>query len=322
MNTRIRAPLPRAEVERSRAAMSAQVRAGLRGTPKRAASKWFYDARGSELFERICEQPEYYLTRVELEILERDVARMAESIGERALVVEYGSGSGIKTRLLLEALRDPVAYVPVELSEAALAGCVESLGGALPSLEIFPLCADFCARLDLPRPARAARRVVVFFPGSTIGNFDRSDAVALLERTRALVGSGGCALVGADLDKDRATLEAAYNDAAGVTAEFTLNMLARFNRELGADFDLRAFAHRARYNALAGRIETDVVSAKSQVVTIDGERFAFEAGEALRVEISAKYTLAGFARLARRAGFSVEQVWTDAGRRFSVQMLV
>ena len=322
MSTRMRRPLPRTFEDRPRAAMSAEVRAGLRGTPKRAASKWFYDARGSALFESICAQPEYYLTRVELEILERDIRAIADTVGESALVVEYGSGSGIKTRLLLQALRDPIAYVPVELSESALEECVASLASAIPALEILPLRADFAQRLELPIPARPARRVVVFFPGSTIGNFARRDALALLERTRALVGSSGCALIGADLEKDRATLEAAYNDAAGVTAEFTLNMLARFNRELGADFDLDAFRHRARYNSLAGRIETHLVSAKTQTVTIDGERFEFGVGEAVLVEYSCKYTIAGFARLARRAGFEVERVWTDDERRFSVQLLI
>lgn len=319
MNTRLRERAWRADPARE--SMSAQVRAGLRAQRKCAAPKWFYDARGSALFEAICAQPEYYLTRVELAILEREVDSIAHALGARALVVEYGSGSGVKTRLLLAHLSDPVAYVPVELSDAALADCVESLGARLPALEILPLAADFGARLELPRPARAPRRTVVFFPGSTIGNFDERGALALLTRTRALVGAGGAMLVGADLVKDPARLEAAYNDAAGVTAEFTLNMLARFNRELDADFDLGAFAHRARFNALAGRIETQLVSLRRQVVHVDGERFVFAADEPLAVEISCKYTLEGFARLAARAGFGVERVWTDDAREFSLQLL-
>ncbi|MDR3386092.1 MAG: L-histidine N(alpha)-methyltransferase [Rudaea sp.] len=303
------------------AAMLADVCRGLRRQPKKQSSKYFYDALGSELFERICEQPEYYLTRAELELMHAHVADMATVLGPDALLVEYGSGSAIKTRLLLGHLHRPVAYVPVEVSPAALADSLARLAPAFPRIEMLPLCADFTTEIRLPVPARRERRTIVYFPGSTLGNFDTPEAVQLLQRMRAQIGADGAALIGIDLKKDRVEIEAAYNDAAGVTAEFTLNMLARFNRELGADFDLAQFRHRARYNVLAGRIETHIVSCRAQEVNIGDARFAFAADEAMLVEYSCKYSPEEFARLAARAGLHVERAWTDARARFSVQCL-
>jgi dimethylhistidine N-methyltransferase len=303
------------------AAMLADVRHGLRLQPKKQSSKYFYDARGSELFERICVQPEYYLTRAELELMHAHVADIAALLGPDVLLVEYGSGSGIKTRLLLEHLHRPVAYMPVEVSRAALADSLSRLAPAFPQIEMLPLCADFTADIRLPVPIRRAGRNVVYFPGSTLGNFDAAEAVRLLHRMRAQIGPNGAALIGIDLKKDRAEIEAAYNDAAGVTAEFTLNMLARYNRELGADFDIAQFRHRARYNALAGRIETHIISCCAQDVNIDGARFSFAAAEAMLVEYSCKYSLEEFARLAARAGLRIERSWTDANARFSVHCL-
>lgn len=303
------------------------VLAGLAHTPKQLPSKYFYDARGSQLFERICEQPEYYPTRTELAIMRAHIDDIAAALGPRVRLVEYGSGSGFKTQLLLGRLEAPVAYVPVEISRSALAASVAGLERRFSAIEMLPVCADFTQPIKLPRAARAPRQTVVYFPGSTLGNFDPDDALRLLRQMRDEAGQGGGALpggvlIGVDLVKDTAALEAAYNDAAGVTAEFTLNLLTRANRELGADFDLGGFRHRARWHPLAGRIETHIVSQREQVVHVAGRGFRFAAGEAMLVEYSCKYTLEGFARLAARAGLKVATVWTDPARRFSVQWLV
>ena len=294
---------------------------GLAQTPKRLPSKYFYDARGSELFEQICEQPEYYLTRTELAILEQSVVDIAKAVGPRVLLVEYGSGAGIKTRLLLDALDQPVGYVPVEISQSALDASVESLGEEFPDIDMLPVSADFTQPVDLPTPDQAARRTVVFFPGSTLGNFEQRDAIALLRTMAIDMGRQGAALIGIDLKKDPVILEAAYNDAAGVTRDFTLNMLVRINRELDADFDLSQFQHRARYNALAGRIETHIVSRADQVVHIGKQRFAFTRDEAMLVEYSCKYALEEFAAMAAKAGLRVVRTWSDTRQWFAMQML-
>jgi len=300
--------------------------AGLSKSPKWLPSKYFYDARGSELFERICEQPEYYPTRTELAIMRGQVGAIAAALGPNVRLVEYGSGSGLKTRLLLKSLEAPVAYVPVEISRSALAESVAGLEREFPGIEMLPVCTDFTQPIRLPRAARAPRQTVVYFPGSTLGNFGPDDALRLLRQMRNEAGQGGGALaggvlVGFDLVKDTAAVEAAYNDAAGVTAEFTLNLLVRMNHELGADFDLAAFRHRARWHPLAERIETHIVSRREQEVHIDGRTFHFDASEAMLVEYSCKYTLEGFARFAARAGLRVAGVWTDPARQFSVQWL-
>jgi dimethylhistidine N-methyltransferase len=299
----------------------ADVLHGLAQTPKRIPSKYFYDARGSQLFEEICAQPEYYLTRTELAILEENAAAIASAIGPRALLVEYGSGAGIKTRLLLDALEQPVGYVPVEISRSALDASVENLSEEFPEVDMLPVSADFTQPVDLPAPDQAARRTVVFFPGSTLGNFEQREAIALLRTMAIEMGRQGAALVGIDLKKDAAILEAAYNDAAGVTREFTLNLLTRINRELQADFNLDEFDHRARYNAQAGRIETHVVSRIDQVVAIGKHRFAFAAGEAMLVEYSCKYAVEEFAAMAAKAGLRVVRSWSDSRQWFAMQML-
>ncbi len=303
-------------------ALADDVRRGLAQSPKRLPSKYFYDARGSQLFEQICAQPEYYLTRTELAIMREHAGAIAAVLGADVLLLEYGSGSGIKTRLLLEHLQSPVAYVPVEIARDALAASVAALHAALPTLEILPVCADFTQPVAVVQPWRRARRRVVYFPGSTIGNFDDAGAVALLRKMRTEMGPDGGALIGVDLKKDPAVIEAAYNDAAGITAQFTLNLLARLNRELGADFDLAAFRHRAAWNAIAGRIETCLVSTREQDVRVAGITAHFAAGEAMRVELSCKYAAEDFARLAAQAGLRVAQGWTDQQRLFSVQYLV
>lgn len=297
------------------------VRHGLAQSPKRIPSKYFYDARGSELFEQICEQPEYYLTRTELEVLQQNAVDISNEIGPRAVLVEYGSGAGIKTRLLLDAMDEPVGYVPVEISTSALKASVESLAEEFPDIDMLPVAADFTQPVDLPSPEQDARRTVIFFPGSTLGNFEHREAIGLMRTMCIEMGNGGSAIVGIDMKKDRATLEAAYNDAAGVTRDFTLNLLTRINRELDGDFDLAQFAHRARYNALAGRIETHIVSLIEQSVCVGNERYAFAKRESMLVEYSCKYSQEEFATMAAKAGLRVVRTWTDPAQWFAVQML-
>ena len=301
--------------------LAADVRKGLRATPKRLPSKYFYDARGSELFEKICEQPEYYLTRVELGILRQQAGSMAHAIGPDALVVEFGSGSGIKTQLLLAALERPVGYVPIEISSSALDASIEDLSARFPQIQMLPLCADFNTRLSLPSPRRRPRSVLIYFPGSTLGNFESAEALRLLRVMHSEMGAEGAALIGIDLKKDVRLLDAAYNDAAGVTAEFTLNLLHRLNRELGMDFDVSQFQHRARYSLLAGRIETHIVSSVAQQVHLDGASFEFAACEKMLVEYSCKYGLPEFAQMAMQAGLRVAQTWTDEAQQFAIQLL-
>ena len=295
--------------------------AGLSSTPKWLSSKYFYDARGSQLFEQITRQPEYYLTRIELDLLEASMPAINDAVASFAHVVEYGSGSGRKTHLLLEGLDDPVAYTPIEISRTALVASVERLSEAFPRIEMLPVCADFTQPVPLPRPAREPGHTLVFFPGSTLGNFAEADALRLLCSMRATMGPRGQALIGIDLEKDVALLEAAYNDAAGVTAEFTLNLLARLNREIGSDFDPAGFHHRAAYSRERGRIETDLVSRRAQDVHLDGHTFHFAEGEAMQVEYSHKYTDARFEALAARAGLEVVQRWNDPRDWFGLRLL-
>lgn len=298
------------------------VQRGLGARPKRLPSWLFYDERGSALFERICEQPEYYLTRCEIALMDEHAADIADALGSGVRLVEYGSGNAHKTHMLLQHLHEPVAYVPVEISPEPLRRSVERLAAAFPRLPLQPLCADFSKPLRLPIPPRAPRRTVLYFPGSTIGNFDNREAAVLLRKMRNEMGDAGGILIGADLKKDPALIEAAYNDRAGVTAEFTLNMLARLNREIGSNFELSAFAHRAHYNPMAGRIETHLVSRREQQVKVGRANVPFRADEAIQVEYSCKYSPEDFAALAARAGLAVQRVWTDPQRMFSVQYLV
>lgn len=298
------------------------VQRGLRARAKRLPSWLFYDDRGSALFERICEQPEYYLTRCEIALLDAHATAIAGVMGPDVRLVEYGSGHAHKTRQLLGHLESPVAWVPVEISPEPLRISVERMASSFPELPMQPLCADFTRSLRLPVAPRAPRRTVIYFPGSTIGNFDHADASALLRKMRGEMGDGGGILIGVDLKKDPAVIEAAYNDRAGVTADFTLNLLVRLNRELGCDFDLSAFRHRARYNTMAGRIETHIVSLREQKVRVGRQLFAFAENEAMLVEYSCKYSPDDFAALAARAGLRVEHVWLDPEEKFSVQYLV
>jgi dimethylhistidine N-methyltransferase len=297
------------------------VLAGLSRSPKRIPSKYFYDQRGSELFEAITRQPEYYLTRVEQALLDARMPAIAEAVGAGAHVVEYGSGSGRKTRQLLRGLRAPVAYTPVEISPTALEATTAGLMSAFPFIEMLPVCADFTRSVPLPRAKRSARGTLVFFPGSTLGNFTHDEAVGILAGMRRILGADGQALIGIDLQKDPALIEAAYNDAAGVTAEFTLNLLVRLNRELGSDFDLTGFRHCARYARERGRIETFLVSLRPQEVHVAGRGFRFGRDEAMLVEYSHKYSSGGFAALAAAAGLAVAAEWNDSKDWFGLRLL-
>jgi dimethylhistidine N-methyltransferase len=301
--------------------MLAEVVGGLRRRRKRLPCKYFYDAAGSALFDRICELDEYYLTRTELAIMRRHAGEMAEAIGGRCLLVEYGSGSSVKTRVLLDHLTDPAGYVPIDISGQHLRHAAASLAAAYPGLDVLPVCADYTTRFQLPAPGMRPARRVVYFPGSTIGNFEPADALTFLRGMARVCGPGGGLLIGVDLKKDPALLHAAYNDARGVTAAFNLNLLARLNRELGADFDLAAFAHYAFYNPRRGRIEMHLVSSRPQRVRVGTEAVDFAEGESVWTESSYKYAPAEFARLAAAAGFSARRVWTDPLNHFGVQYL-
>lgn len=305
----------------SREQILADTLAGLSRTARQLPSKYFYDARGSRLFEQITHTPEYYPTRTELALLNRVLSDIARVVGPRLHVVELGSGSGRKTALLLAALQDPVAYTPIEISRAALLSSIDHLAPALPDVEMLPVCADFTRPVDVPAPEREPARRLLFFPGSTLGNFAGEDALALLWAMRQTMGDHGLALIGIDLHKDPALIEAAYNDAEGITAAFTLNLLVRLNREVGSDFDLDGFRHRARYSTERLRIETDLVSQRAQDVHLDGRTFHFEAGEAIRVEYSHKYTDDGFDALVRQAGLQVAQRWDADSPAYGLRLL-
>jgi L-histidine N-alpha-methyltransferase len=297
----------------------ADVLAGLSRSQKRLPSKYFYDAAGSRLFDRITELAEYYPTRTELAIMRTHAGAMAARCGPRCLLIELGAGSLFKVRLLIDRLDRPAGYVPVDMSGDHLRGAAKELAGDYPGLGVYPVVADFTRSFEAPL-VPAARRVV-YFPGSTIGNFDPCEADELLGRVARLVGPGGGLLLGLDLRKETAVLERAYDDARGVTAAFNRNLLVRINRELGADFDPAAFRHRAFYNRERARIEMHLVSATDQWVRVGDATFAFNAGESIHTENSYKYDLIDFARRATKCGLRAEATWTDANRHFAVLFL-
>ena len=292
---------------------------GLRKSQKQIPSKFLYDERGSKLFDKICKLDEYYPTRTEIGIMRQNAEAMTEAVGSRARLVEYGSGSSLKTRILLDHLDDLATYVPVDISKEHLIESAEALAEDYPSLPIQPVCADYTTDFELPEPPLPAQRTVGYYPGSTIGNFQRDDARDFLRRTASTVGERGGLLIGVDLKKDIEVLTAAYDDAEGVTEAFNKNLLRRMNRELNATFDLDAFEHAPVWNDERGGMESYLRSKTAQTVTVAGERFAFEKGETIHTEDSHKYTLDGFAELAASAGFQVETVWTDERSYFSVQ---
>ena len=301
------------------AANIAEIHAGLARTPKTLSPKFFYDDRGSRLFDRITELPEYYLTKTEIGIMQSNVAEIAELVGREASLIEFGSGSSVKTRILLEHLHSLAAYVPVDISRDHLVAAAEELARDFPHIEVLPVAADFTQPFDLPQPKVMPRRNIVYFPGSTIGNFLPKSAHSLLEVMYQEAGKDGALLIGVDLKKDRETLERAYNDSAGVTAQFNLNMLRRLNAEFDADFDVSQFEHRATYNEDFGRIEMHLISRGDQRVTVAGVPFRIAKGESIRTECSHKYTLQEFGDMVARAGFTVKRVWTDPNNLFSVQ---
>lgn len=301
------------------------VLAGLSRRPRAVPAKFFYDAEGSRLFDRITDLPEYYPTRTEIGILDRYGPEMADMFGAGVQLVELGSGSSVKVRLLLDRLTAPAGYVGIDISRDHLREACERLAEDHPGLEVLALCADYMGDVAVPPPSSGLpRRRVAFFPGSTIGNLTPGEAEAFLARWRTWLADDdvpGGMLVGVDLKKDPDILHAAYNDAAGVTAAFNLNLLARINRELEGTFDLSAFRHRAFYNAEKGRIEMHLESARDQIAMVAGRRFAFTAGETIHTENSYKYDLPEFQALAVRAGFTPARVWTDEDRLFSVHWL-
>ncbi|OUM03248.1 L-histidine N(alpha)-methyltransferase [Variovorax sp. JS1663] len=293
---------------------------GLNRSARSISPKFFYDAAGSQLFDRICELPEYYPTRTETRILTEHAAEIAEQIGPHAEVIEFGAGSLTKVRLLLDALRSPRRYVPIDISGEHLEAAAQRLRVDYPQLAVLPVVADYTMPLVLPARGEGLGQRVGFFPGSTLGNFSPDEALAFLQLAQRLLRGGGL-LLGVDLVKDPALLHAAYNDAQGVTAAFNLNLLRRANRELGTDFDLEGFTHAAFYNAPLRRVEMHLVSRRAQGVRLDGQRFEFEEGETIHTENSHKFTVEGLRALAVKAGLRPAAVWTDPERLFSVHWL-
>ena len=327
-----------------------EVLAGLNASPKRIAPKFFYDQRGSGLFEKICELPEYYPTRTETAILRQHADEIADLISGGSgdglikssiretncepsgdsdpalagtpILIEYGSGAGRKTRILLDALGGQGVYVPIDISKQHLLESAAEPASAYPRLRVVAVCADYSKPFSLPSDlAVLGRRRVAFFPGSTIGNFDPPEAEAFLKRVVKLVGPGGALLLGVDLKKDPAVLDAAYNDAAGITAQFNLNLLDRMNREMGADFDLAGFRHRAFYNEPLGRVEMHLESLRDQTVRVADRSIGFGQGETIHTENSYKYSVDETHRLAAKAGLNAGRIWTDADQLFSVHYL-
>ena len=293
--------------------------AGLQQPQKSISPKYFYDEAGSKLFEEITQLPEYYLTGTELDIMSTHVDEMAALAGPQASLIEFGSGSSLKTRMLLQHFHEVAAYVPVDISEEHLLESQLAITAEFPHIEVLPVAADFTKPFDLPNPETMPLRNIVYFPGSTIGNFEHDDALELLRVMYQEAGEDGALLIGVDLQKDPSVIHAAYNDFDGVTARFNLNMLNHLNHAFGADFDATAFEHRATYDTEEGRVVIELVSDRDQAVSIGGATIKIAENEAILTEYSHKYTLQGFAAMAQAAGFEVERVWTDPQHWFSVQ---
>lgn len=303
--------------------MRADVLRGLRTSPKTLPCKYFYDARGSQLFDAICELPEYYPTRTEISILENNAQAIAQAVGDNATIVEYGSGSSTKTHLLLKAMYefgcDPAAYIPIDIAREHLLEAAQNLAQKNPAMQVLPVCADYTRDFSIPESSGARR--VAFFPGSTIGNFIPENARKFLSRMKEVCGSDGGLLIGVDLKKSLAVLESAYNDAQGVTAQFNLNLLRHINRELMSDFVIENFCHVALYNEERGRIEMHIESRRTQQIHIGDEEISLQNGERIHTENSYKYSVEDFEELASEAGWQVRNVWLDSDKLFSVQYL-
>ncbi|HVD94765.1 MAG TPA: L-histidine N(alpha)-methyltransferase [Candidatus Limnocylindria bacterium] len=296
----------------------ADVAAGLSSNPRTLPCKYFYDERGAALFQKICELPEYYITRTEIDILDRNRAEIASQLGPNIQLIGLGTGAGTKTRILVEALKNPAVYIPVDISEQQLRESTAVFRQIFPDLETLPVCADYLQPVVVPQARHKATRNIVYFPGSTIGNFGPDEAVEFLRRVVNVCRESGGLLIGVDLKKDPGVIEAAYNDSAGVTARFNLNLLERLNRDLGADFDLDQWQHRAIYNSKAGRIEMYLISEVDQFVHLAEHKFHFRRGEKITTEYSYKYAPEEFAALAGQAAFNFVRMWTDDARLFGV----
>lgn len=299
----------------------AEIIRGLSEKQKTVSPKYFYDERGAQLFDAITELPEYYLTNTELGIMRDNIEEISKLVGKQASLIEFGSGSSLKTRILLEHLSELAAYVPVDISDEFLQHSAEEIRNEFPHIDVRPVVADFTKPFNLPTPSVMPIRNVVYFPGSTIGNFEREVAMDLLRVMHHEAGKGGALLIGVDLQKNPKLIEDAYNDADGLTAQFNLNMLTHLNRDYGSDFDVDAYAHSARYDPQQGRVVIELVSQREQSFSLGGTTFDIADGETILTEYSHKYTLDGFAAMAQDVGFSVQKVWTDANTLFSVQFL-
>lgn len=295
---------------------------GLSGEVKKISPKYFYDQRGSQLFDEITRLPEYYLTATELGIMRDNMDEICALVGKRASLIEFGSGSSLKTRLLLDHLSALAAYVPVDISGDYLHACAAQIRDEYPHVDVLPVVADFTQHFQLPSPAITPVHNIVYFPGSTIGNFEHDAALELLRVMHHEAGENGALLIGVDLQKDPNLIERAYNDSAGVTAEFNLNMLQHLNRDYGANFDVTEFVHSANYDQDNGRVVIELVSQVEQTFAIGNTEFNLANGEAILTEYSHKYTIEGFADMVEQVGFSVAKVWTDTRCLFSVQYCV
>lgn len=301
-------------------AIREEVRQSLRSATPWLSSRFFYDARGARLFEKICTLPEYYPTRCELEILQNHLPQIAAGLGPGVEIVEPGSGEGIKTRCLLEALDAPCIYRPIDVASGQLKQAADRLQARFPRLSVEPVCGDFTQDFPLPKVCAGVRRVF-YFPGSTVGNFVAQRAQKLLANWRAQAGHDGLLLIGVDLRKEPALLQAAYDDAQGVTAEFNRNILRHINTRIGSDFQWASWRHEASYDEISGQVQMHLRSACDQYVHLgDGSGIEFAAGDAIRTEYSCKYTVEEFQQLARRAGWRASSVWLDRRRWFSVQL--
>lgn len=301
--------------------LQAEILRGLQQPVKTLPTKLLYDQRGSELFDEITELDEYYPTRTETAIMQRYIDEIVWQIGPQAMLIEYGSGSSTKTRILLNCLRELAAYVPIDISVEHLALAANQIRTLYPSLEVLPVTADYMRTIELPVSLVSPKRRVVYFPGSTIGNFQPDEALAFLQRVAAICHPNGGLLIGVDLKKDPVILHRAYNDSLGVTAEFNLNMLTHLNREFDTDFQLDQFRHYAYYNAPKGRIEMHLVNLVEQEIQWQDEEIHFRQGESIWTESSYKYTLAEFDALITKAGFTTVKTWTDDEQLFSVHYL-
>jgi dimethylhistidine N-methyltransferase len=313
-------PLRFYDFEPQRHTFLEEVLQGLQKPRKELPSKYFYNEHGSRLFEQICLLDEYYVTRTEMHIMQQRIQEIASLLGPNCLLIEYGSGSSAKIRMLLDALETPVGYVPIDISKEHLAQAVRALASAYPAVEVLPVCADYTSAFEIPIPARAVGRRIVYYPGSTFGNFDPGPASDFLKQIAAVCQSGGL-LIGVDLKKDATLLHRAYNDRQCVTEQFNKNLLVRINQELGGNFQLDQFEHYAFFNPTEGRIEMHLVSLKNQSVRIGEVEISFARGESIWTESSYKYTLESFATFASTAGLTVQHVWTDPEQLFSVQYL-